>query len=120
MVEHSQGGNGQQAQEATFDFIKSEYFRVIHADGAIGGPTPQGHIHVAFYSERPPLPRRIVQPITPAGILGEAIPEKTVMRDAIVREVDVDVMMTYPVALQLHQWLGQKLEDLQKLMGGHT
>ena len=59
LAEQKKQGNGHQEHEVAFDFIKSEYFRVIHADGALGGPTPQGLVHMAFYSERPPIPRRM-------------------------------------------------------------
>jgi hypothetical protein len=109
------GGNGRPAQEVVLDYIKGEFFRVIHADGIIGGLTPQGLLHLAFYSERPPIPKRTVHPLTPTGALGNPIPEKTVVRDCtVVRELDVDVIMTFQVAEQLHIWLGERLEELKK------
>jgi hypothetical protein len=112
------GGNGQLIQEVTADYIKGAFFRVIHADGVIGGPTPQGHMHIVFYSERPPLPRRLVQPITSTGQLGPPIPEKSVIRDTtVVREMDIDVIMTYAVAQSLYQWLGANLEQFRKASG---
>jgi hypothetical protein len=116
LAESSAGGNGKPAPEVAFDYIKSQYFRVIHADGIMGGPTPQGYVHFAFYSERPPLPRRQVHKVTPTG-LGDVIPEKTVARDAIVREMDVDVIMKIDVAEQFHQWLGQRIQEIKRLMG---
>jgi hypothetical protein len=111
------GGNGQPTQEVVFDYIKGEFFRVIHADGMIGGPTPQGNLHIAFFSERPPIPKRTVQTVTALGALGAPVPEKMVVRDCtVVREMDVDVMMTFQVAEQFHQWLGQTLDEMKKLM----
>jgi hypothetical protein len=110
-------GDGPPTQEVVLDYIKGEFFRVIHADGVIGGPTPQGLLHVAFYSERPPIPKRMVQTLTPTGALGNTIPEKTVVRDCnAVRELDVDVMMTFQVAEQFHLWLGQRLEEWKKVI----
>jgi len=110
------GGSGQPVKEVAFDFIKGQYFRVIHADGVIGGPTPQGHLHFAFYSERPPIPRRLVQPISPTGRLEDPILEKSVIRDALVREVDIDVIMTVQVAEQFHHWLTARLEEMRAVM----
>ena len=110
--------DGRPVREVTFDYIKSQFFRVIHADGAIGGITPHGFLHFAFFSERPPLAKRLVHPMTPQGELGGPIPEKTVIRDAIIREMDVDVIMTLQAAEQLHTWLGQRLDEIKKLTSG--
>lgn len=97
--------------EVKFDFIKSQYFRVIHADGAIGGVTPAGLIHFAFYNERLAIPRQITHLIKPDGELGERVFEETVARDAIVREMDVDVVLSVDVAENLHKWLEEKIEE---------
>ncbi len=119
MAEESRGDGGGVAQEVAFDYIKGQFFRVIHADGAIGGITPQGLVHIGFFSERPPFARRIVQRAKPDGTLGETVVEKSVVRDAIVRELDVDVIMTYSVLENLHAWIGQRLEELRKLREEH-
>ncbi len=118
LAEKPTGGNGQPAQEIAFDYIKSQFFRVIHSDGVIGGPTPQGFLHFTFYSERPPLPRRVVHHVSAGGQLGDPIAEKTVVRDALVREMDVDVIMRLEVVEHFHQWLGQRLEEMKKLFPG--
>jgi hypothetical protein len=68
------------APEIAFEYIKSNLFRVIHADGAIGGVTPSGNLHLAFFSERPAIPRMIVHKRDPSGTLGPPIPEKTITR----------------------------------------
>jgi hypothetical protein len=113
VAEQPKGGDGSPHQEIAFDFVKSEFFRVIHVDGVIGGPTPRGLLHMAFYSQRPPLPKRIVQKITPTGQLGESVAEKMVVQDAIIREMDVDVIMSIDVAKQVHQWLGERLNEIE-------
>ena len=116
MAEQSpKGGNGQPTQEVVLDYIKGQYFQVIHADGMIGGPTPQGYLHFAFYSERPPIPKRMVQPVSPEGVLGNPIAEKTVVRDCtVVRELDVDVVMSLQVAEQFYQWLGLRIDEMKR------
>ena len=35
----------------TFDYIKSNLFRVIHADGVWGGIAPTGKIHLSFFND---------------------------------------------------------------------
>lgn len=115
---HKGGNGGLLPTEVAFDYVKSEFFRVVHSDGVIGGITPPGNLHFAFYSERPPIPKRAVHKVSPTGQLGEQVPEKAVIRDAFIREMDVDVVMSLAVAESFHAWLGQRIEDLKKVAAG--
>ena len=54
------GETKSEPNEVAFDYIKTSDFRIIWADGAIGGPTARGYVHVALYAERPAIPRRQV------------------------------------------------------------
>ncbi|MDA2915925.1 hypothetical protein MYX64_03655 [Nitrospinae bacterium AH_259_B05_G02_I21] len=101
----------QDLTDVRFDYIKSQYFRVIHADGAIGGVTPSGFIHFALYNERPAIPRQITHLINPDGSLGELVTEKTVSRETVVREMDVDVVLSVPVAESLRKWLKEQIDN---------
>jgi len=103
-------GNGGASPRVSFDYIKSQHFRVIHTDGAIGSVTPNNHIHMSLYSERPPIPRRTVFPLE-NGKLGEELLAERTTRDAIVREMDIDVMMTVDVAEILCEWLKGKVDE---------
>lgn len=105
----------QDRSDFQFDYLKSQYFRVIHADGAIGGVTPSGFIHFALYSERAAIPTQITHLIKPDGSLGDTVTEKTVARGTIVREMDVDVILSVPVAESLQKWLGEKIEEAKTL-----
>lgn len=101
--------------EVAFDFIKANDFRVIWVDGAIGSITAHGHVHIACYSERPAIPRRQVFKVDPvSGTLGDLIPEKTIGRNAYVREMSCDIMMSPDVARSLGQWLITLAESLEK------
>jgi hypothetical protein len=101
--------------EVSFDFIKANDFRVIWVDGAIGSITAHGHVHLACYSERPAIPRRQVFKVDPeTGALGDLIPEKTIGRNAYVREMSCDAMMTPDVARSLGQWLITLADSLDK------
>lgn len=94
-----------------FDYIKSRQFRVIHIDGAMGGLTPSGLLHVGFYSERPAFPQRIVHEVTSEGQLGDLRTQDTISRGSIVRELDVDAVMTIATAKSLRDWLSQRIDE---------
>ena len=86
-----------------FFYLKNAQFRVVHVDGAIGGITTRGLIHMAVYSERPAIPQAHVQDITPEGTLSQ--PHDSEGKEGIVRELDVDLMMTKQTAIELRDWL---------------
>ena len=108
-------GSGQLEPRVRFHYLKSTQFRVIHADGAIGGITPTGKIHVSFYSERSPIPRETVQKINPEdGSLGDIIHEETVIREGIIREMDFDVLMDIQTAKNVCKWLDDKIKQFDQ------
>lgn len=103
-----------QPHNVVFEYIKSPLFRVIHVDGAIGGLTPAGNLHIAFYNERSAIPRMMVHPMNEYGTLGAPIPEQTVVRPGVIREMDVDIVMTPKAVDNLIQWLTDRKADLEK------
>jgi hypothetical protein len=108
------------ASEITFEYIKSNLFRVIHADGAIGSVTPSGNLHIAFFSERPALPRLMVHKRDSAGTLGPPVPERTEVRAGVIREMDVDVVLS-PIATDaLINWLTSQKKALTDLRARRT
>lgn len=117
MPNEPDSGDGSSPAEmgsVTYHYIKSRFFRVVHADGAYGGLTAQGNIHVAMYNERRAIPRTVIREIE-GDELG---PEKIVdARAGVVRELEVDVVMGISTARSLHQWLGDKIESWEKMFG---
>jgi hypothetical protein len=103
-------------KEIEFDFIKSNYFRVIRADGAFGGLSPTGAIHMGIYSERHAIPQKIFHAIQNRQ-LGPEITSKRQGRKSIVREMEVDVVLEISQALVLRKWLDERIEQYQKLVG---
>ena len=99
-----------------FHYIKSNGFRVVHADGAWGGPTPRGNIAVTFYSERVPLPQLLVHELNSSGQLGKEVSRET--KKGYVREAEVQVMMDLRVAEGLVEWLQNKISTVQKRSAG--
>jgi hypothetical protein len=110
------GGFGEplSAERIPFDYIKGTDFRVMRTDGCIGGATPNGHIHMVLYSERPAIPRRVVHRPAPDGTLGEEIESEKVSRNSLVREMHADLFLTREVAEAMVDWLRRALEQLDE------
>jgi hypothetical protein len=94
-----------------FHYIKSNAYRVVHADGVIGGPTPSGLVSFSFFSERFPIPTVVDHAVSDLGggrmVLGSEIAKEG--KEGVVREVEVGVMMTIDMAKKLHAWLGDNI-----------
>jgi hypothetical protein len=101
------------------EYIKSQHFRVVHVDGGIGGPTPSGHIHFAVFSERPAIPRRLVANVA-GGVIGDPIPEETIVRDGMIRELDIDMIMPVSAAEEIGKLLTKVATDLKEALEKNT
>lgn len=97
-------------QAITFHHIKSNFFRVIHADGVWGGVTPHLQIQMAFFSERLPIPEIVKHTITPDGQLGKEVVADRVTREGVVREIEASVVVSLEVAKVLRAWLDEKIQ----------
>jgi hypothetical protein len=102
-------------QRVLFHYIKSRLFRVIHVDGAIGGITPAGYIHMTIFSERPAIPQTSEHPVTSEGTLGA--PALT-SKEGFVREMDADLMMSRSTAEGIRDWLNERLSELDQREAG--
>lgn len=102
-----------------YDYIKSNLFRMIHADGVIGGPTPKGLIFAAFWNERSPIPQQVAHEIVKTeggpGVarLGRELTDQRVTRQAVVRETEVGVLMDVEMADRLRGWLEQQIQAIR-------
>ena len=102
--------------QITFHLIKSNFFRVVHADGAWGGVTPRGFIEVNFYSERQPIPRSLTHSVNlESGTLGAEIREARVTKEGPVREVEVGVIMDLQCARSVRKWLDDKIAVVEQM-----
>jgi hypothetical protein len=104
-----------EAKRVKFDYIKGNFFRVIHVDGIIGGIAPaQALITMAVWNERWPIPKQAVYGLQEDGSLGEEILEDRVTRKAVVREVETELLMTIPTAKVIRDWLDEKIALYEK------
>ena len=97
-----------------FHYQKSSHFRTIHADGAIGNFTPGPHIQMAIYSERLAIPQKIVHELKPSGALGEVIDEETKSLKGVVREMEVNILMSKGTARAIATWLNERIKELDQ------
>lgn len=110
--------NGKDRAKYKSDYIKSNYFRVIHADGVFGGLTPRGYIQIDFWSERQPIPQQCSYELVVDGdgmSLGPEDLAARVARDAVVREVEAGVVLDIELAKSMITWLQEKVTVLEKL-----
>jgi len=112
----------QKTPTITFNMIKSNYFRVVYAEGAWGGVTPKGDISFALYNERHALPQvtRLELKEVPGGLQAAAPEEILERKEGVVREVEVQVVMNLGSAISFHEWLGQKIKEGQEALGVAT
>lgn len=94
-----------------FHYIKSNGFRVVHADGVWGGPNLRGYITMSFFSERHPIPRRLTHEVKSDGTFGQEIGRE--IRGGTIREVEVEVMVDLSMAKSLNSWLAEKIKILE-------
>lgn len=104
----------QDARRVNFHFIKSTSYRTIHVDGAWGGITPGLNINMAVFNERGAIPRQVVLEVSESGTTRE-IQEERIVRDAVIREVEADLIMDLPTAEAVLEWLGKKVEELKTI-----
>ncbi len=97
-----------------FHYIKSNGFRVVHVDGAIGSLTPRGLIHAALYSERIPIPRMVAQSVAQDGSLGSPVEQE--VRQGVVREVEVSLLLDRHAAEAFRNWLSEQIAEFDRAL----
>jgi hypothetical protein len=95
-----------------FDFVKSNFFRVVHADGIWISPLGQ-NFHVSFFNERVSIPQQVTHSINPDGSIGPEQPDLRTGRAAIVREVECDVVMTISTAKFMRDLLDSYIKAVE-------
>jgi hypothetical protein len=100
-------------KELRFFYIKSPSFHGVHADGAFGGLTPHGDVHLAFFAERIPIPQEVVHTLDAAGeVSGE---KERIGKEGVVRELQVDVTMKLDTAEALVKLILAQVDAMKKI-----
>jgi hypothetical protein len=99
----------------TFDYIKSNYFRVLHVDELGIELNPQGDIQIILWNERNSIPKRVVYTSSPDGtILGEEILQEGENRGSIVREIEASFSIDVDTAKKFAQLLENFLNEIEE------
>jgi hypothetical protein len=90
---------------------KSNFFRVIHADGIYGGGTPTpGNIMMTFYSHRIPFPEKAVN-----DGKGNEIVSKRDVKYGIEQEYEVSVVTSLETAKIMLAWLDNTIRNTEAI-----
>jgi hypothetical protein len=95
-------------------FIKSSQFRVIHASGAWYGGDTQQNLHITFFNERNPIPKKVVLNVNGKGMVLNEDMTKRESKEGVVREMEVDVILSLQAAIEFHKTLGENLKAIQE------
>ena len=106
----------------TFKYIFKYDYNPVYVNGAHGGVSPRGEIVANFYLERQPLPNEITHAINPDGSIAADVvavdPEH--LESTIIRYVSNGVVLNLQNAKALHNWLGDKIVELERMMASHA
>lgn len=94
-------------------FIKGSDFKTVQGSGVFGGLTSSGQINMNFFTDRAPIPTRIVLDVDPntGKVLGEKERET---KNGIVREVHFGVLMDINTAKSTVEWLSEKIKQFEE------
>jgi hypothetical protein len=102
--------------EIRFEYQSANDYRPVFVNGAHGGVSPRGEMVIHFYHERPTLPSSITHELTAGGTIGREIaqdpPSET---STMIRSIETGIILTYDNARNLHQWLGERLKEMETL-----
>lgn len=104
----------QAQQTIEFNYIKGNYFRIVHADGVMSNGTPHGNLFLGFYSERFPLPDSQTFEINEEGrTISEVVEKRKINSNGVMREVEVGVMLDIELAKVLVLSLSKLIRQLE-------
>lgn len=100
----------------SFKYIFKYDYNPVYVNGAHGGISARGELVANFYLERQPLPNEITHAITSEGAIGDITDvDPKDLNNSLVRYVPCGIVLNYANAVNLHQWLGDKITELEQL-----
>ncbi len=101
------------SREVEFFFEFDKNYRIVATNGAWGGITPRGDIHVDFFVERQGIPESVKQTISEEGALGGITETKPGKR--LVRTLQVGVLITVEEAQNLVKFLTDRIKQIEEI-----
>ena len=99
-----------ETKKLTFTTKRAKDFRIIPAEGALGGLTPSNMFQINFYLESPNIPSSVTHELLPNGKLGPQIAHEFEGGE-VVRELQCAVIMTAEQAESLANWITTTIHD---------
>jgi len=98
------------SSDITFHYQKTPSYRSFHVDGAHGGLSPKGNLHMNVFVERPSIPK--IEKYKISGNNLELVSKDG--KEGIIREVECELIMDYNSMRLIHKWLGEKIEEFDE------
>ena len=108
--------SGTPEKKVIYTYQKHPDYRIIYANGAVGGTTPRGEIMYDLFIEFVGVPEETVHSVTPDG-LGPEIGRKP-EKPPFTRQSQVGVVMTPGQAKSFGYWLLNQVENMERKQGG--
>lgn len=103
-------------KEFIFKYKFSDDYNPVYINGAFGGISTKGELVVHFFLERQGLPTSEVHQITPEGELSLKMKREPADQPfSAIRYIDTGIILSYDSAKNIHKWLGDKINELDKI-----
>jgi len=90
-----------------FKYVIPDHLQDCYVNGAWGGVTPRGEIHMHPYSERHPIPLEITHNIKKDGSMSDS--GKVIVGGDVVRIVQSSLVFDLKTAIAIRDWLSNMI-----------
>ena len=101
-------------REVNVDYTEAPDYKTVYANGAYGGPSPQGDIVVDFYIERNKPYDGLILTVNAEGQIVKEIPvneNADAPSKIFTREKQITVVMRPDIAHSVGKWLMEKAKE---------
>jgi hypothetical protein len=102
------------ANQLIFNYVRSNFHRVLHIDETLSGITPNGEVYVELCSERPSLPKQVVVHFDDDGEVKDTSINPPDVKSHVDREVEASIVMSLDTAESLFLQLFDLIESLKE------
>jgi hypothetical protein len=100
--------------EFPVSFGRNPHYKAIHSNGVWFSTDPEGNLHMMFYNDYFPTPKKITLLLDRQGhVVGENEAKRETVAGTI-RELEVDVIFSINAATEFHRMLGENLAAIAK------
>lgn len=103
-------------QTISFEYMKGNLFRTLHADGVSTQITPDLLIQMIVWNERAPIPKKLVYELREDQTLGDLVVEESNIKDSIIREVESVLTIDLETAKNLMNRIGDRIKEIEEML----